>query len=436
MNGDTGVVLPQGWAHPSHWPVLETNAEIIGDNSTGERFIFVSYASGDRALVEQVVSLIEEAGMKVWWDRDLRAGTSWREDIAARLQSSAAVLTLWTERSVASKPVIEEAAHAQRSRKLVHARLDDSSLPYGFSETQYADLRRWDGSGTHLEMRRLIQALRDRVQPPGEEEMRDRVISSAPVAAVLEDGLITAKDSPPNAKPPLQNPADLEARLEAQKALASKALGALQALDNNLGEAIRFDLAHFLEHISARPPSWYILTDSIDDIRFHLETDEDLSWPGSTRNTIENLCRGHEALRPLLQPVQPLAFSPEAPLLPPEPNPEKLSEQTLSQITKNASALFHSDDASKVLAEPALRAGDYLTVEIDEARNTPIVSESTAEKKLRKVRKSVLSLAGFVGTAIASITFGISGNLLTSAEAAKTLLVNLKRLFDSLISLF
>ncbi|KQX98736.1 hypothetical protein ASE23_24140 [Rhizobium sp. Root73] len=436
MVGDTGVALPDSMAFPPHWPLweglpIDDQEGLRADFST---FAFISYAHGDRDIANLIRSQFEVSRIPTWWDQELLAGESWRETIGERLNSAAAIVTLWTEKSSTSKAVVEEASRAQKDAKLVHVRLDSAEIPYGFSETQYADLRKWDEELDHPEMQKLIQAVRDKLFPPSREDIAARVTSAAPVATIIEDGLITAKDSPPYAAPQRQDPSDLEGRLTAQEILARKALSAVQHLDNNLGEALRFDLEHFLSQITFRPASWYILSDSIDDLKVHLSIEG--NWPGSTKNSIENLCKGHEALRPLLQPVQPPLSSLDAPLIPPELKSEKLTDATLKEIVTTTENIFASADAEVVLAEPALRAGEYLAVEISDARTFVAFSESSAAQRLRKIRKAILGLAGLVGTAITSISLGITGNLLTSPDAAGTLLQTLKKLFEILVSLF
>jgi hypothetical protein len=449
--GDTGVALPDGLDYPKDWPIwidpspspspfsdtpdTASHGPDEHDSHAGG-FVFLSYSNQDRRMAANIRSILSVSGIRTWWDQDINAGDNWRESIQHNLNGASAVLTLWTSSSVNSSAVIEEAAQAKGESRLFHARMDDAKIPYGFSETQYADLRRWEGGVHDPELRKLIQAIKDKVHPPTHEEIQGRLMAAAPMAAIVEDGKITAKDSPPNALPPFPDEEDLEQRLNAQEALAEKVLLAIQSLDNNLGEAIRLDLNHFIQHVKKRPPSWYILTDSIGDLKFYLELADEVSWPGSTKNGLQTLCRGHEALRPRLQPLQPPLSSPDAPLPPPLPDTSKLSDSALKQIADTASDAFASFEAQSVLSGAAVTTGEYLAVEIDEARSSISMSERSEQQKLKKIRNGVIALAGFVGTTIASIGYGVGGNLLTSPDAAKTLLGVLQKLFDMLTALF
>lgn len=449
IKGDTGIKLPSELSHPSDWPIwVDPNPEVGPDitvNYNREASaidpsiiapIFISYASADRERILIIKSILADAGLPVWWDQDLLSGDNWREQIDYHLSHCSAVLTFWTDSSSASKAVAEEAARAQRDRKLVHVRLDNTNIPYGFSETQYADLRQWDGSFSHPEIRRLVQALKDKIYPPGFEEIQRRLMSAAPMAAIIDNGKITAKDSPPTSSPSHPDDIDLEERLKAQETSARKLFSALNTLDNNLGESIRFDLNHFIDQVKQRPASWYILSDSIADLKYYLDMGDEFSWPGSTRNSLVNLCKAHEALRPRLQPQQPPFHSSDASLPPPMPDPAKLSDKALKNVTEVTVAAFRSEEAGNVLSEPALRTADYLAIEIDEARVTEVTSYSSEERKLKKIRNGVIALAGFVGTTIVSIGQGVGSNVLTAPEAAKTLMNALKKLFDMLTALF
>ncbi|MCO5730156.1 toll/interleukin-1 receptor domain-containing protein [Rhizobium sp. SSA_523] len=443
MLGDLMTGVPAGLERPSSWIELSSirhralQEDSVRDSSPpDEKFVFLSYARADKDLMENVARRILEAGITLWHDAHIFPGDTWREAINSNLQKAAAVLTLWTVNSTESLPVAEEASFGQKAKKLVHARMDDALLPYGFAETQYVDLRAWNNDANDPEFRKLLQALKDKLDPPSPDQIQKRLIDAAPVAAVLENGLVTAKDSPPNAAPPHPDSNDLEALLRAQEVLARKALNALHALDNNLGEGIRFDLSHFVEQVAARPSSWYILDNDISGLKEYLTGDDQPSWPGSTRSMIENLCRNHELLRPRLQPVQPSLSAPEAPLPPPVPDASKVTETVLEEIASKASGIFSGADAEEVLAEPAIRAGTYLAVEIDEARNPLSASDKAEEQRQVRLRKALIALAGFIGTTIASLATGISTNVLTSPEAAKTFLESLKRLFELIVNIF
>ena len=55
--------------------------------------VFVSYKREDRERVIPLVEALEAAGLEVWWDRFLRGGDSWREELTRRLEEAGASST-------------------------------------------------------------------------------------------------------------------------------------------------------------------------------------------------------------------------------------------------------------------------------------------------------------------------------------------------------
>jgi len=116
--------------------------------------IFISYKSVDRAYAQRLAVALEARGHSVWWDRELRSGTQYRDAIANELKSCNVVIVIWTPRSVSSPWVRDEADFASRHRKLLpvivrESDLDtvaDLELPLGFGQIHAEDLTGWDGS--------------------------------------------------------------------------------------------------------------------------------------------------------------------------------------------------------------------------------------------------------------------------------------------------
>ena len=109
--------------------------------------IFVSYANEDRERAAQLAELLQAQGWRVWWDRRIPAGRTWRSVLEDALEQSRCMLVLWSEHSVASPWVAEEAEEARRLGKpLVPVLLDRVEPPIGFRSIQCADLAQWDGS--------------------------------------------------------------------------------------------------------------------------------------------------------------------------------------------------------------------------------------------------------------------------------------------------
>jgi hypothetical protein len=97
--------------------------------------IFISYAKADRALVETLAAMLEAEGWTVWFDRSLKAGDDFRDEIMRELAAARAVIAVWTETSIRSDWVRSEAGRAHADRKLIpvkRATLDYKDLPQPF----------------------------------------------------------------------------------------------------------------------------------------------------------------------------------------------------------------------------------------------------------------------------------------------------------------
>ena len=142
--------------------------------------IFISYANEDRDRAAQLAAFLETEGWRVWWDRRIPAGRSWRSVLEEAVENARCMIVLWSENSVKSPWVAEEAEEARRLGKtLVPVLLQRVEPPMGFRTIQAADLIDWDGSSNHPAARLLVNDLKSLV-PPNKE--KDKVV--APVRDV------------------------------------------------------------------------------------------------------------------------------------------------------------------------------------------------------------------------------------------------------------
>ena len=109
--------------------------------------IFISYANEDRESAAQLARTLETAGWRVWWDRRIPAGRTWRAVLEDALREMRCMVVLWSENSVQSPWVAEEAEEARRLGKMiVPVLIQRVEPPIGFRAIQAADLTKWDGS--------------------------------------------------------------------------------------------------------------------------------------------------------------------------------------------------------------------------------------------------------------------------------------------------
>jgi len=146
--------------------------------------IFISYANEDRETAGQLARALESAGFSVWWDRRIPAGRSWRSVLEEALQGMRCLIVLWSENSLNSPWVLEEAEEARRLQKLLFPVLiENIAPPVGFRAIQAANLVDWDGAADAPAVKLLITDLKAllgdskaRTSPnPGTERADDSV---------------------------------------------------------------------------------------------------------------------------------------------------------------------------------------------------------------------------------------------------------------------
>ena len=109
--------------------------------------LFISYAREDREQVQRLASGLEKAGFQVWWDAALEGGHQFAAEIERQLNASDAVIVVWSEGSVRSNWVLDEAMHGRDRGCLIPVRFDDTPPPLGFRQIQSIDLDDGDQPG-------------------------------------------------------------------------------------------------------------------------------------------------------------------------------------------------------------------------------------------------------------------------------------------------
>ncbi len=97
--------------------------------------IFISYARNDRPLAEKLSGDLTARGYQVWWDIELLSGDEFRQIILDELRAAKAVIVIWSENSVKSRFVCDEADEGHRANKLIPVMVegfDAAQIPLGF----------------------------------------------------------------------------------------------------------------------------------------------------------------------------------------------------------------------------------------------------------------------------------------------------------------
>jgi TolB-like protein len=115
--------------------------------------VFISYASEDRTRVQPIVEQLQDQGWSVWWDRDIAVGAGFEQTIDEQIQAARCVVVAWSERSVSSRWVRNEALEVRERDILIPLMLDEVRVPVAFRQSQSIDF-----SG-QLHFDRAMQAL-------------------------------------------------------------------------------------------------------------------------------------------------------------------------------------------------------------------------------------------------------------------------------------
>ncbi|MBK9946404.1 MAG: cadherin-like beta sandwich domain-containing protein [Nitrospira sp.] len=122
--------------------------------------IFISYAREDKPRVKSLAHALEKKGWSVWWDVRIPAGQSYEEVIEKALKTAKSVVVVWTENSVKSQFVKNEAKRGLRRNVLIPAMLlEEVEIPLEFEHLQAAHLMDWRPGQEHPDFDQFIDDL-------------------------------------------------------------------------------------------------------------------------------------------------------------------------------------------------------------------------------------------------------------------------------------
>ena len=163
--------------------------------------IFVSYAHEDRERVILIVKELEKLRWSVFWDRNIPPGETWETFIGKALGECRCVLVVWSNCSVNSDWVKEEADEAKEKGRLVPLFLDAVLPPIGFRRIHAADLSDWKNNSSHQAFQELIGAIESKLSSStlpsenGRDSVRRATQVSEPVLPKAEQGLVKKERS-------------------------------------------------------------------------------------------------------------------------------------------------------------------------------------------------------------------------------------------------
>ncbi len=160
--------------------------------------VFLSYDREDADKARVLAQALERAGHSVWWDEHIKAGAQYNKEIDRALKEADAVVVLWSERSVDSAWVRDEAAAGRDSGRLIPVSLDDVEPPLGFRQYQTIDLASARGRGRSGALKQLVGAVEALGRPiaikaPDDDDAaRPRLGRKLPLMAVALAVLVLA----------------------------------------------------------------------------------------------------------------------------------------------------------------------------------------------------------------------------------------------------
>lgn len=128
--------------------------------------IFISYKREEQAVARNLANALERQGWSVWWDPKLRAGEHFDDVIETALQEAKCVIVMWSEKSVKSRYVKDEATYALNRNKLVPVAIEGVKPPFRFEGIHTPELTGWDGSPDAAEFCRLVEDISAIIGPP------------------------------------------------------------------------------------------------------------------------------------------------------------------------------------------------------------------------------------------------------------------------------
>ena len=208
------------------------------DNSEHED-VFISYAREDRPVVAKLADYLMSVGIRVFWDPEIRSGTDWRDKLDGKLQGVKCVLVLWSEHSITSEYVLEEADYGKSRQVLLAAKLDACRLPFGFRRLNTDDLKNWTGETPPPGITRITQRITELVNAPSAAEDRtakDEKLRKSPKSSQTEHTSISNHEKDKAAV--IKAVAGIQSAVESVENGYSELEAAQDAAKNVLGDRI------------------------------------------------------------------------------------------------------------------------------------------------------------------------------------------------------
>jgi hypothetical protein len=155
--------------------------------------IFISYNNKDKAKADLFAKSFEREGWSVFWDKAIPPGKRFDQYINEQLEAAKCIVVLWSEGSVNSDWVKEEAQRGVHRKILVPVFISRVTPPLGFGRIEAAELFDWEGATSEIEFQNLLKAIEAFIpRHTGEVTLAERT-PGASVGTPLSNVPVTSK---------------------------------------------------------------------------------------------------------------------------------------------------------------------------------------------------------------------------------------------------
>ena len=142
--------------------------------------VFLSYSRANKERARLILKALEAEGISVWWDSMLEGGVRFHEVIEYNLENAEAIVVLWSETSVGSHWVHDEATRACERGVMVPVSIDGTFPPLGFRQFQWIDLAHWEGAQDDRALAKIIDAVRGKMDAPPSPPAKPAISTAKP----------------------------------------------------------------------------------------------------------------------------------------------------------------------------------------------------------------------------------------------------------------
>src|ERR1041385_1080777 len=129
-------------------------------NGIKQSGIYLSYAREDEAEAKRILRALKRWNFPVFFDQEMPSGVRWKTVLESQLQSSYAVVLVWSSRCSRSQWIRREIGAGLEKDRLFPVLIErGAKLPKKLRHIQFADLSDWNGRAKDPKFLRLLQLL-------------------------------------------------------------------------------------------------------------------------------------------------------------------------------------------------------------------------------------------------------------------------------------